>query len=481
MLIIMLIHKCEASEDIPPLANISSLYSWACSIGIKINPKLRYPTRFLPGYLGTQAVDSLSPHEVLITVPNSAMLTYHLSQCPDLEALYTDHPDFFSLPNREHEDYRMLSYLLLELSKGRRSFWHTYLKSLPSDPETITEWNEKELLELQDPDFVGDALVRRSWNIGCCKELTKIFLNYPGLFSPELVSLQKVHWCWLIMTTRCFGGGLPYTSLIPVADFFNHSNGPTNYYYGPEDDLSPDTEVQREIDSDDKLIDETDCVKLTNLKMWEIVFNALGCSGGEPWVKGAEGRAAELDEKKLGKTREKEEKKIKSQEEKIEEAENMYFKVRVASSEVYESGSQVTICYGKYSNRMLLTNYGFAIRDNLYNYCRVKLPLRSILSAEQLGYLNDIEDANVCLAFKFRKSIVNLKFLGVLRQVFWNKSLDIEAYFEPCSMELEEKVVEFAIKILNEQLEEFETTVEEDIELIGRPKSARHLFAVFIN
>lgn len=259
----MLVHYKEHADLSERSQTLEELQAWATSIGIVISPKIRYPHVFHPGYLGTVALEPLLPGEVLILAPNKSMLTSNLSNIPELQQMYNDHPEFFSIPDRDHEDYRMLSFLLYEISKGRESSWYYYFASLPKSIETITEWKEKELLELQDSDFVKDILIRKNWNSECCKELSTVYKKYPELIKKEFTEVEKVQWCWLVMTTRCFGGGLPYPSLIPVADFLNHSNGPTLYYYGEETNDPPDALDIGEVDADEKLIDDADCVEIS--------------------------------------------------------------------------------------------------------------------------------------------------------------------------------------------------------------------------
>ena len=189
-----------------------------------------------------------------------------------MENFYKAYPEIFSLPSQEHEDYRMISYLFFELSKGTSSQWHTYFKFLPKDPETVTDWKEREILELQDSDFARDILTRQNWNANICKDLEKVYKEHPELFSKEITTLACISWLWKILTTRCFGGGLPYHSLIPVADLFNHSNGPTNYFYGIEEDFSSDVLDLVDEDADDNLIDETDCIRVSCKKLHKINF-----------------------------------------------------------------------------------------------------------------------------------------------------------------------------------------------------------------
>jgi len=68
--------------------------------------------------------------------------------------------------------------------------------------------------------------------------------NYPDTFSPEYITEEFYTWCWLMITTRAFGN-LPYTSLIPMAELFNHGDVMTVYTYGKEDNI-PESASQLE-------------------------------------------------------------------------------------------------------------------------------------------------------------------------------------------------------------------------------------------
>ena len=56
------------------------------------------------------------------------------------------------------------------------------------------------------------------------------------------------------------------------------------------------------------------------------------------------------------------------------------FRVVMSKFETFPEGSPVCISYGRYSNRQLLTYYGFAMDENKYNYARVLVALKEILN-----------------------------------------------------------------------------------------------------
>lgn len=466
----MLIKPREPNSYIESSTKIEALLSWARGQGVYISEKIHYPCIFQPGYPGTVALSDINPEELIISVPNSLLLSTKFSNPPELATFFNENTDFFSLPCREHEDYRMMSYLLFEMSK-KNSAWQVYFNSLPSTVETIADWREMELVELQDSDFVNDALIRKNYNSQLTKDLSNVFCKYPELFDPDLASPAKVLWCWIVMTTRCFGGSLPFPSLIPVADFLNHSNGPTVYYYAGRGDSAPDSINLSEEDLDEELLDESDCVKMSLRKLMKINFMQYEeseeikgfCSDLQSLINQYELKFPKKELVKDSPTAENEE---------------MCFQIRTSRTEKYEQGSQVTISYGNYSNRMLLTNYGFSITNNIYDYARVKFPLKSLLKPSQYTKLSEKYDNPLCVAFKFKSNVLNLEFLSIIRAVLWEIFMPVECFLYPQSMELEEKVLTVVLEMIEGHLDEFETSLEEDKQKIKRALGHRMHFAV---
>ena len=51
----------------------------------------------------------------------------------------------------------------------------------------------KELLELQDSEFVNDALIRKNWNSACQKDLLKVFCLYPEVFDAKVLNAKMIN------------------------------------------------------------------------------------------------------------------------------------------------------------------------------------------------------------------------------------------------------------------------------------------------
>lgn len=61
---------------------------------------------------------------------------------------------------------------------------------------------------------------------------------------------------------------------------------------------------------------------------------------------------------------------------------DIHFGVKVLSkNSVIENGSEINLCYGERANSFLLVEYGFTIRDNRYDFVRIKnIAMKTILS-----------------------------------------------------------------------------------------------------
>lgn len=145
------------------------------------------------------------------------------------------HPEVF----KQHYDseYLMLaSFILHEFLKGEDSFWYPYLEIINfSDIPML--WNADEIEELQDQILKKDIKHYRDefedeWSLifNCLKKngYTK---EYPGIDDPEKEpELKRLFTkAFVSVVTRCFGWGLPRTSMIPFADCINHHNVDSTY------------------------------------------------------------------------------------------------------------------------------------------------------------------------------------------------------------------------------------------------------------
>lgn len=279
------------------------LFKWAESLGIWLNPKLRYPVRFPAGYIGIQTTDVIEPGERILSAPNQAMLSTKFMNHPALDQLYKAYPGLFSIPDKAHEDNRFLTYFLWEYSKGSSSFWFPYFEYLPKDLETIVDWTDDELQMLQDPDLISHTKRKRSKDFSNYSSLRTAYLKYPNLFCDDDVSISRIHWAWKIICTRSYSGKIPYSTLIPIADLFNHNNVNTNYFYGTEQEESPDAddlvlEVSQN-DDDDPINDPEKVVQLSNLKLYRLSLGPPGKFNEKQMIKNNEilKEAKTLDQK----------------------------------------------------------------------------------------------------------------------------------------------------------------------------------------
>lgn len=271
---IMIRYPREEGVVLEKDAKSLQMFEWAEQIGVRLNPKIQYPVLFPPGYLGMQTCEEILPGENILSAPNSSMLSMKLINNPILLPIFESNPSLFSIPDRAHEDNRMIVYFLYEQSKGPESIWHHYISFLPKDVETIIDWNDEDLAQLQDSDFEYDSKFRRERDFTGNTLLGKTLENHLDLFRQELLNIENINWVWKILCTRSYGRCIPYNSLIPLADLFNHSNVNTNYFYATEEEKCPDfdnTAIDENCeDTDDPLIENIKPLQMASLKLFRL-------------------------------------------------------------------------------------------------------------------------------------------------------------------------------------------------------------------
>lgn len=270
----MIAYHSEEGEVVERDQATQALFQWAEFLGIKINEKIKYPVRFNPGYLGVQTSATILPGEDILSAPNQAMLSMKHMNHQLLQVVYNAHPHLYSVPDKVHEDNRMLTFFLWELSKGTSSFWFPYFEFLPKDLETLVDWEKSELAELQDPDLQMMADWKKEKDYANYQEIQTALKKYQDLFCDEDIEIEKIHWVWKIICTRSYSGKIPYTTLIPIADLFNHNNVNMNYFYASENDSPPDADDlnidEGCEDDDEQMLESEKSLQLSDMKLYRL-------------------------------------------------------------------------------------------------------------------------------------------------------------------------------------------------------------------
>lgn len=135
----------EVTEQLTKQDKYVQFNKWCDENGI-IRPALRYPTAFgKDGRLvGISAKRDIGFNECFMFVPAKVIITEDsFLNHPQLSKLLDEHE---SLRQELEETYHLLIifFLLYELCKGEKSFWHPYFE-ITDKPELITDWPAKDL------------------------------------------------------------------------------------------------------------------------------------------------------------------------------------------------------------------------------------------------------------------------------------------------------------------------------------------------
>ena len=445
---------------------LQRLFTWAEKEGV-LWPKLAYPVRFDPGYIGSQATADIGPNEAIVTVPQKLLLTSNHIEAGELAEVVRDHPELFSRQHPWYEDLRLFACLFHEKGKGESSFWAPFVAALPQECDSVLAWSEAELAELQDEVLSVEVQSRRKELETHWRTFSEGLRTYPHLFPPDLLSLEQFTWAHWIVSSRSFGTKVPGLALGPIAEFLNHSIGSTYYTYGSATLLqsSPIPAQDR-----DEFLRDSQLSTPASYELLVLAAKATQALSGDVFTSLSH-RARELDAMRFLQILT-----AAWQKPEIQTSEDAVLRIVTGPEQTYKLGEELYLNYGPYSNRQLLIYYGFALPQDPYAYEYVVVPLASILSEAKLEYVRSFQRTEKW-AFKVKEGELCMSLLRTLRAVLWQGD-NTAACFRPVDLDLELQVLARAGALLQTALLRFPTTAEQDRALADGSLSLRATFAV---
>jgi hypothetical protein len=392
--------RISMAEVLSKSPDLEAYMKWAYENGITTN-KIVYPVRFPPGYIGTMALEQINPRETIVSVPNSLLFTSKIAEKSELSELFQENDYFFNEDDPNYEDMVLITYFLWEKFKGENSKWYHFIKNQPEDSETLQDWSIEELQQLQDKDLIYDTKQHLSSTIKIWTSWKKA-VSSSRLFTPPMVEYKQFSNAYRLLGTRTFGKFVPYTTFAPIAEYLNHHNTSTYYYYGtPEYSIESAKRYihfnDRE-DHDDELITDKPVYRLSCQRLLKLTRPGKIDRQSNLYKLVKEAEAIDNDDK----THAEQKNSWKPESEVIQAGNNKELRI-ITGNEVYEPGSEVYMSYGRYSNRMLLTTYGFALQNNCYDYASLRIPLHKLCTADR-AYQLKVKDKSRLYEFKFKSN-----------------------------------------------------------------------------
>lgn len=196
---------------------------WCADVGIKY-PKVDYPHFFEGGLVGGIVREPIKHREAFLYVPYEVLIT--TVRCladPEMKPFYAEFPHLFAPEG--HSDWEQLvlsTFLMRQRELGDKGFWGPYVEIMP-DVTFFCDNKPTDIVATQDPYLVAEC---QTYHDELNKEWTEVqhaLSKYPQLF-PTTCNKATFMSFYAQVCTRCFGWGIPNTSMIPMADAFNHSD-----------------------------------------------------------------------------------------------------------------------------------------------------------------------------------------------------------------------------------------------------------------
>lgn len=121
-----------------------------------------------------------------------------------LKPIFQAHPDVFGRHTHEGEDNVMYSFMLYHMQLKDKSEFYYMISMWPKDPDILSNWDEEDLEELQDPTLASDAErqfneMMKSWN-----KLYEVLCQYPEVFLPSSITFNKYKYAFIVSASRTF-------------------------------------------------------------------------------------------------------------------------------------------------------------------------------------------------------------------------------------------------------------------------------------
>ncbi len=184
-------------------------------------------------YTGLIATQKILTDEIVLRIPKNLLLNTKKAFFSELRPIFLNHPTFFSSYHTSSwEDHMLLLYLLKEYSKGEESEFYHLIANLPRDIDYLIFWPDNELDQLEDSSTFRLAKNHRKEYDEEEKYVLELVEKYPELLDPHVFNKENIRWIYTHLVTRCFGKYFEYTTMIPIAELFNHEC--TDVYYDME-------------------------------------------------------------------------------------------------------------------------------------------------------------------------------------------------------------------------------------------------------
>lgn len=188
-------------------------------------PKLDYPAVFDGEMIGVRVKEDINHNEAFCCVPLSLSISVDKArQNKDLKEIYDAHPSFFGEDDNNEWEHRTIElFVLYEMQKGEKSFWHPYFEVMPK-LTNFWFWDEEQIKATDDPFLTCEMHKIKQYMDKNYNEMALICLQHPGIIKPGFLTKELYRHVEVSVSTRVFGYSIPCTALFPMADMLNHSD-----------------------------------------------------------------------------------------------------------------------------------------------------------------------------------------------------------------------------------------------------------------
>lgn len=207
-------------------------------------------------YRGVHCLTRIPVDDVILYVPHNLIMTSQVAMASEIGKKVVES----GVELRSKHSY-LACYLLQEREKGAESFWYPYIQCLPAYYSNMPIFFNDETLALLQGSFTLAKITDRTESLRAEYEAIKAVVPELGRFPAE-----DFVWARLVVITRIFGlmiHGTKTDGLVPFADMLNHKK--------PRDSCDTDTKW-----TFDDLMDGFTITSMRSIARGEQVYDSYG-------------------------------------------------------------------------------------------------------------------------------------------------------------------------------------------------------------
>ena len=91
------------------------------------------------------ATEDIDKNDLIVKIPAKLLITTKVAFYSDINKIFYENPEVFGKHVHDGEDNVLNAFIMYELGKKEKSFWHPCFQIWPKEADILMNWNSDDL------------------------------------------------------------------------------------------------------------------------------------------------------------------------------------------------------------------------------------------------------------------------------------------------------------------------------------------------